>query len=201
MKNKKVDKKDSNRLIDIICSSFVNDPCFRWMIGQKNFEKKIYFLADYLVEETLAKGEVFIGPTGDAAALWQSEKKERLSLAVIFRNLKFLFNMGLPTVWRSLKLLKLKDAHISNQNPYLYLACIGVMPSEQGKGLAKALLDPVLADAENSGRDVYLETANPLNVNIYKKRGFEIIDEVDLSEIKITFMVKRCLTSKKAKTF
>jgi ribosomal protein S18 acetylase RimI-like enzyme len=109
--------------------------------------------------------------------------------------------MGLPTVWRSLKLLKLKDAHISNQNPYLYLACIGVMPSEQGKGLAKALLDPVLADAENSGRDVYLETANPLNVNIYKKRGFEIIDEVDLSEIKITFMVKRCLTSKKANTF
>jgi len=201
MKNKKADKKDSNRLVDIICSSFVNDPCFRWMIGQKNFEKKIYFLADYLVEETLAKGEVFIGPTGDAAALWQSEKKERLSLVVIFRNLKFLFNMGLPTVWRSLKLLKLKDAHISNRNPYLYLACIGVMPSEQGKGLAKALLDPVLADAENSGRDVYLETANPLNVNIYKKRGFEIIDEVDLSEIKITFMVKRCLTSKKAKTF
>lgn len=201
MKNKKADKKDSDRLVDIICSSFVNDPCFRWMIGQKNFEKKIYFLADYLVEETLAKGEVFIGPTGDAAALWQSEKKERLSLAVIFRNLKFLFNMGLPTVWRSLKLLKLKYAQISNQNPYLYLACIGVMPSGQGKGLAKALLDPVLADAENSGRDVYLETANPLNVNIYKKRGFEIIDEVDLSEIKITFMVKRCLTSKKAKTF
>ncbi|MBB1646685.1 N-acetyltransferase [Sphingobacterium sp. UME9] len=201
MKNKKADKKDSDRLVDIICSSFVNDPCFRWMIGQKNFEKKIYFLADYLVEETLAKGEVFIGPTGDAAALWQSEKRERLSLAVIFRNLKFLFNMGLPTVWRSLKLLKLKDAHISNQNPYLYLACIGVMPSGQGKGLAKALLDPVLADAENSGRDVYLETANPLNVNIYKKRGFEIIDEVDLSEIKITFMVKHCLTSKKAKTF
>ncbi|MNK47792.1 Acetyltransferase (GNAT) family protein [compost metagenome] len=194
MENRKADKKDFTLLVDIICSSFVNDPCFRWMIGNKNFEKKIHFLAEYLVEETLAKGEIFIGPTGDAVALWQSEKREPLSAAIIFRNLKFLFQMGLPTVWRSLKLLKLKQAHISDQNPHLYLACIGVMPSGQGKGLAKGLLDPILADAENSGRDVYLETANPVNINIYRKKGFEIIDEVDLSEIRITFMVKRCLT-------
>ncbi|MDR6735283.1 GNAT family N-acetyltransferase [Sphingobacterium sp. 2149] len=200
MENKKVNKTDAARVVDVICSSFVDDPCFKWMIGKKNFEKKIYFLANYIVEETLINGEIFIDPTRNAVALWQSQNKTRLTAAQLFRNLKFLLYMGPSTVFRSLKLLKLKDAHISDQKPYLYLACIGVMPSRQGKGLAKGLLDPVLTEAENSGKDVYLETANPLNVRIYRKKGFEIIDEVALSDIRMTFMVRRSSTMDKTKS-
>lgn len=200
MENKKVNKTDAARVVDVICSSFVDDPCFKWMIGKKNFEKKIYFLANYIVEETLINGEIFIDPTRNAVALWQSQNKTRLTVAQLFRNLKFLLYMGPSTVFRSLKLLKLKDAHISDQKPYLYLACIGVMPSGQGKGLAKGLLDPVLTEAENSGKDVYLETANPLNVRIYRKKGFEIIEEVALSDIRMTFMVRRSSTMDKTKS-
>lgn len=200
MENKKVNKTDAARVVDVICSSFVDDPCFKWMIGKKNFEKKIYFLANYIVEETLINGEIFIDPTRNAVALWQSQNKTRITAAQLFRNLKFLLYMGPSTVFRSLKLLKLKDAHINDQKPYLYLACIGVMPSGQGKGLAKGLLDPVLTEAENSGRDVYLETANPLNVRIYRKKGFEIIDEVALSDIIMTFMVRRSSTMDKTKS-
>ena len=192
MKNKQAQKKDFDRLVQIISCSFAKDPCFTWLLGKKKLESKINFLAAYLVEETFAKGHISISPNGDAATFWQSDKKERLSAAAILRDIKFLYYLGLPAVLRSLKLLRIKNLHIADQNPYLYLACIGVMPEGQGKGLASALLDPVLAEAQQAGKNVYLETANPINVSIYKRKGFEIVDEVDLTTIKLTFMVKRC---------
>lgn len=191
---RKANNRDFDGLVQVICRSFQHDPCFRWMIGEKKFNRKIYYLAEYLIAETIAKGDAFISHNGYAAALWQSEKKEPLSMRFIRRNLKFLFKMGVPVVWRSLKLLRLKEASIADPKPYLYLACIGVMPEGQGNGMASGLLNPILMAAAQAGKHVYLETANPQNVRIYQKKGFEITQEVNLSDVKIVFMVKRCAT-------
>lgn len=188
---RRANKSDFEILLKIISTSFENDPCFKWIIGSKNYRIKIRYLVKYILMETFAKGTIFISLDNQAAALWHSENKEKLSVSTILRDLSFLFKMGYGVVRRSLKMIKLKDKNIFDENSHLYLACIGVLPEGQGKGLASSLLDPILKEASHEKKNVYLETANPVNVNIYRKKGFEITNEVAVSGIKLVFMVKK----------
>lgn len=57
--------------------------------------------------------------------------------------------------------------------PHLYLFAITTREAARGKGLGKALLDPVLAHADLVGLPVYLENSNPVNSGFYRSRRFE----------------------------
>ena len=59
-----------------------------------------------------------------------------------------------------------------------YLLVLGVDPVAQGRGLARALLAPVLAEADRDGHPCYLETAQPANVGLYRHLGFRVLREV-----------------------
>jgi GNAT superfamily N-acetyltransferase len=63
--------------------------------------------------------------------------------------------------------------------PHWYLAFVGVEPSEQGKGLGRRLMNPVLEQADREGRLCYLETPFPETRAFYRKLGF-----VDTAEIR-----------------
>lgn len=59
------------------------------------------------------------------------------------------------------------------KDPHLYLFAITTREAARGKGVGKALLDPVLAHADREGLPVYLENSNPVNSGFYASRGFE----------------------------
>ena len=59
------------------------------------------------------------------------------------------------------------------KEPHLYLFAITTREAARGKGVGKALLDPVLAHADREGLPVYLENSNPANTGFYGSRGFE----------------------------
>lgn len=59
-----------------------------------------------------------------------------------------------------------------------YLLVLGVEPAAQGRGLARALLAPVIAQADRNGHPCYLETAQPANVGLYRHLGFRVLREV-----------------------
>ena len=54
------------------------------------------------------------------------------------------------------------------------------MPEEQGKGLASALMNPMIENMMEKSIPLHLETANPKNVEICKKKGFNIFHEIKL---------------------
>jgi len=62
------------------------------------------------------------------------------------------------------------------QDPYWYLALIATSPEHQGKGFARALLLPLLLEAEKNRESFFLETNNSRNLSFYEKLGFRIID-------------------------
>ncbi len=62
--------------------------------------------------------------------------------------------------------------------PHWYTMVLGVDPAFQGKGLGRALLEPVLERARADKVPVYLETAQPANVSFYKNMGFEVLREL-----------------------
>ncbi len=59
-----------------------------------------------------------------------------------------------------------------------YLLVVGVSPDAQGRGLGRALLQPVIDRADAAGQPCYLETAQAKNVPFYKHLGFRQMIEV-----------------------
>jgi len=57
---------------------------------------------------------------------------------------------------------------------------VGVAPEKQGKGIGRALLQPIIERAETAGQPCYLETAQPANVGLYERLGFRrVVDMVE----------------------
>jgi len=66
--------------------------------------------------------------------------------------------------------------------PYWYLQALMTAPNERGKGLAKALLAEKLCECAAGGVLVALETSNSANAAYYERFGFQIVDELELTE-------------------
>jgi len=60
--------------------------------------------------------------------------------------------------------------------PHWYLWLLGVAPDRQGHGYGSALLQPVLARADEAGLPCYLETQTEPNVAFYRRRGFQVAE-------------------------
>ena len=58
-----------------------------------------------------------------------------------------------------------------------YLLLLGVEPGAQRAGLGTRLMAPMLAEADATGRAVYLETSTASNVPYYQARGFRVVGE------------------------
>lgn len=82
-----------------------------------------------------------------------------------------------------------------------YLGDIGILPTMQGRGLARTLFDHCVNTYVNTSPDswCYLESSNPINRKFYHKLGFQVLntfsvndDAVDEDdEVRLDAMVKR----------
>ncbi|HEY0817127.1 MAG TPA: GNAT family N-acetyltransferase [Rhizobacter sp.] len=68
------------------------------------------------------------------------------------------------------------------QEPHWYLAMIGADPKVQGTGIGSQLMRTALARCDSQGALAYLETANPRNVPLYQRFGFEVIGEIQVGK-------------------
>jgi len=179
---------DRQAVIDIISSSFQGDPCFAWLLTPAGHPEKVRILTAYLVDETFAKGQVYITDDRMGAALWHTNQAEPVSWYSLKRNLSLLWQLGIGSIRRCLRMQHHKASHFPTVGPYAYLACIGVLPQAQGKGLASRLLTPMLQAYKALHIPVFLETANATNVSIYEQKGFSLTDTVQEDGLSIYFM-------------
>jgi len=75
--------------------------------------------------------------------------------------------------------------------PHWYLALLGVDPAQQGRGLGRALLAPVLSHCDEALEPAYLETQKPENLPFYERFGFRVIDEVSVSDSPTVWLMWR----------
>jgi ribosomal protein S18 acetylase RimI-like enzyme len=71
-------------------------------------------------------------------------------------------------------------ASLRPSEPHYYLGAVGTRPEHQREGRGRAVLQPVIASADEHRVDLYLETSSPSNVNFYSRLGFRISGEVDV---------------------
>ena len=80
--------------------------------------------------------------------------------------------------------MKIKNKHSKPGCWYLYVFV--TMPEFRGKGLGSKIMKPMLEYLDEKNQDCYLETLVPINVEIYKKYGFELKEEVNVPNTDLT---------------
>lgn len=70
--------------------------------------------------------------------------------------------------------MKLKKNHTNHDSWYLY--DLVVRQNLQRQGIGTSILNPMLKYISRSGEGCYLETHNAVNIEIYKKFGFDLVE-------------------------
>jgi GNAT superfamily N-acetyltransferase len=77
---------------------------------------------------------------------------------------------------------------IHPHEPHFYFEYLGVLPEYQGKGYGTAIMQHITAQADEAHFPCYLETASTEAVPLYKRFGFEVIEEKEIIGVHTWFM-------------
>jgi GNAT superfamily N-acetyltransferase len=75
--------------------------------------------------------------------------------------------------------------------PYWYLGVLATDPSHQRRGLATAVMAPVLEEADREGIDCCLETSTMANRRFYERRGFTELTPLHIASGPPTWWLRR----------
>lgn len=84
----------------------------------------------------------------------------------------------LPKLTKQLQQLQEGSAQLAQsqgQYSYLKLVCLGVRPGYQCKGLGRVLLETAVAKAQNEGRLLMADTADPGITQMLERHGFKVL--------------------------
>jgi ribosomal protein S18 acetylase RimI-like enzyme len=174
--------QDKPLVVQILCDAFDANKSINYIVKQDSKRKeRIRTLMEYSYDISERFGEVLLSEDKKACALILYPDKKKTTPGVILLDLKLAFNsIGISRIGKVLnKEKKTKENH--PLSPFLHLWFIGVAPSEQGKGIGKKMLAGVINKSAEINRPVYLETSMVENLDFYKKMGFEIYNEIDIS--------------------
>jgi ribosomal protein S18 acetylase RimI-like enzyme len=142
-------------------------------------------------------GEVWTSPSLKGVACWLLPNQTSPSFARMLRT-GMLF-MPLKFGWAGFQRFNDVVSYTDTLHqqfapaPHWYLWGLGVDPSQQGKGIGGALLQPVLSRADAAGQPCYLETQNESNLPFYQKHGFTVASDgvVPKSNLRVWAMVRQ----------
>ena len=179
----------------MLASAFHNDPLFKFALPDEQHRKKRLpsFFALNLRYGAMF-GEVY-SLSRKAVAVWLPPEKSTISLRRALQAGKWLapLKIGLRAILRLARLNTFSSSLHGRlaPDPHWYLFLLGVTPANQGSGLGSLLLQPVLARADVAHLPCYLETNNPSAIGFYKKHGFDIAAEHQITDFGLYLWVMR----------
>lgn len=178
----KASYSDKSLVLDILTKSFDTNKSVNYIVKQdKKRVQRVRALMDYSFEVCYLFGEVFLSNNKKACALILYPDKKKTTLKSILLDIKLILScVGLSNVKKALT-RESKIKKIQPQKPMYYIWFIGVDPAYQNSGIGTALLNEVIEDSSRKKRPIYLETSTTKNLPWYKKFGFDIYNELDLS--------------------
>ncbi len=173
---------DKKLVVDILTVSFETNKSVNYIVKQdKKRVKRIRSLMNYSFEVCYSFGEVFLSDDNKACALVLYPDRKKTTFKSILEDIKLLFNsIGLSNIGKAMK----REAAIKKIQPNVpmyYLWFIGVDPNSQGTGIGTQLMNEVIEDSKVKSRPIYLETSTQRNLPWYKKFGFDVYSDLDLS--------------------
>lgn len=175
-----------DNLTDVLAQAFIEDPLFVYCFPDA--DKRLALSSPthrLLARQALAHGRLdplHVDGKLCGAALWLPSASRHLGLWELLRlgGLQAVVKQGVVASWRQIRLGELYEKRQREllPEPHWYLLLLGILKAQRGKGLSRKLLAPMLEKSDREGFACYLDTHELDNVSIYRRFGFEVVDEM-----------------------
>ena len=164
-------------VVSTFVAAFATDPALRWfMPDDAAYEADAAAMARSLFDLRSGHGTVWVADGGAAVAMWDPPRSpagagvEHPPQAGRFGRYQSIVHTRMP------------------RTPHWYLGVVATHPDHRGRRLGRAVMGPGLARAAADGLPAYLETSNPINVEVYRSVGFEVEQELHVDDLPVWIM-------------
>ena len=171
----RVDERAIESAVSVITLAFSADPVARWVYpNAADFYRYFPPFIRAFAGGAFEAGSAYVAEDGAGAALWLPpgvHPDEEAMGAIIAESI--------PESRRdSLEAFVTVQGELHPKEPHWYLPLIGVDPSRQREGHGSRLLRQALAVCDEGGLPAYLEATTPSSRELYKRHGFEAVNEI-----------------------
>ena len=171
---------DLPQVAEVLMRAFEDDPLVTWMLPPDGFERRATLLFDSLIRASIVHDSIYTTDDGVCTAVWAPPEAWSLSEEQMATMAGPFAEAAGERIDRALcAFIELAEVH--PHEPHWYLGCLGTHPDWQRRGIASAVLAPVLGQCDADGLPAYLETQRESNVPFYRRHGFEVIGTKQLS--------------------
>jgi GNAT superfamily N-acetyltransferase len=172
----------------VLARAFQADPMMAHLIPDPaRRERQLPRFLGSLQRYCLTYGTVMVDPELSGVACWLPPGGTDVTVPRMARTgmVTAALSLGIGGLRRMLSLTSVmeRDHHRVMTEPHWYLWLLGTDPTRVGRGIASALLRPVLAQADDQRMPSYLETHSEANLRFYAKRGFEPVIDKDVAGV------------------
>lgn len=166
-------------LARMLARAFIDDPIAVWATRPDDLRPRVLKrLFGMRLRQLHGRGEVWTTEDLSSAAVWaapgrwHTTVREDVAYASCLLHPRLVARM--PMVVRGL--LRAQGMH-PKEPPHWYLAILGTDPSARGRGLASAMMQPILEECDRDGVGAYLESSKEENLDFYARHGFRVTAE------------------------
>ena len=178
MTSRRIRSGERDAVLATVVEAFRTDPQLRWYFpDDAGYDAGAPRFFGVLLDTRIEGGEVWAVDDLSAVALWIPPGGNLLGPdAVEARYAEAVATLPAPAPERIAVTDRLVDG-LQPRRPHWYLGVLATRPERRGRGLASAVLAPVLAAADRAGVPVALETSTARNVAYYGRHGFATLGE------------------------
>jgi ribosomal protein S18 acetylase RimI-like enzyme len=182
-----LDFEEQDEAARMMARAFTDDPVYRYLLrNPRYFEHRLNWMMNFMLRVCARRGLVHrIGEPLQGVAAWLSPgQRVTIMDEVIAGVVGGSFVLGVGSAWRSNSIMTatLKNRErLTQGRPYWYLWQFAVSAQSRGKGYGRALLQPVLAQADLTETDCWLDNSNAANLPIYEALGFHTAEEFTIA--------------------
>ena len=185
---------DRSAVSATVAAAFANDPAWAFILGEEYGRLAAHFAAT-LFDLRVGSQNVWVSDDLAAVAMWDPPD---MSAGPAQR---------IESIWASYRTVAGEEATrrlgIYNEailaaspgGNYWYLGVLATRPERQRRGLATAVLTPVLGEADTAGIACCLETSTRENRRFYERRGFTQATTIALPGGPPTWWLRRAPTT------
>lgn len=173
-----VSTEEMSRAIAVLTAGFIADPFNRWIYPEaRDYLESFPTFVGFFAAPGCEDGTFYADEDFGAAAAWLLPGRTPDGDAVQKHIEETVRSEIRDDLYSALEQM---DAYHHQADPCWYLPAIAADASRQGRGLGSALMKHALERCDREGARAYLETANPANISLYERHGFEVVGRIDV---------------------
>jgi GNAT superfamily N-acetyltransferase len=169
---------EADRVTELFALALRDDPTWSWAfhnVGKRLEHHRLWW--GLYMHSALPYGRVWMTEDGGAASVWIPPEQPELSEEDEAQVEPLIREIAGSHADDVLELLDRFEASHPRDTPHYYLSLLGTHPDHRGRGKGMGLLAANLAQIDEEGFPVYLESSNPVNHHRYERLGFVQVGE------------------------